>query len=398
MFFGELLEAAPDPIFGMVSAFDADVRPYKISLMVGVFKDDALRTQLMPIVKAAKVEILPSDEVADYLPINGLAEFCQQIGALVFGGAHWAEHHGRIYGAQTVGGTSALRLGADFIAQNVGKKIYIPQPTWGNHRNIFSGAGLIVENLPYYSKELHQFDAKSYLGALEALEPKSAVLLHACCHNPTGSDPSLAMWKQISDVCKKKQLFPFFDFAYQGFGKGIEEDAKVVRLFLEEGHEFLVAYSCSKNFSLYCQRVGALFSVCADVSAKVRVGSHMKRIIRSLYSNPPAHGAKIVAHILKNLDRKAAWEHELGLMRQRIHSMRELLVQKLGQKSKTRDFSFLRTHSGMFSYLDLTKTQVQELIDRHALYTLDSGRISIAGITHQNIDAIVDSIVAVCDA
>jgi aspartate/tyrosine/aromatic aminotransferase len=397
MFFEEISEAAPDPIFGMMSAFEADVRPNKISLMVGVFKDENLKSELMPVVKSVKSQTLALDETADYLPIDGYAPFCSAVGALVFGAARWEQHHSRIYAAQTVGGTSALRLGAEFLAEQVGKKMYIPQPTWGNHRNIFEHAHLDVASIPYYSHELHQVDAGAYLKAIEALEPKSILLLHACCHNPTGSDPSFEVWKQISDLCKKKSILPFFDFAYQGLGQGIDEDAKIVRFFLEEGHEFLVAYSCSKNFSLYCQRVGALFGVCSNTAVKLRAGSQAKRLIRALYSNPPAHGAKIVAHILKNRDLREDWENQLSSMRKRVLFVREMLVQKLMAKSKKKDFSFLRGHNGMFSYLDLNKSQVQELIDRYALYTLDSGRISIAGITKENIDSIVERIIAVCE-
>ena len=397
MLFDEIVEAPPDPIFGMVTAFDADVRPDKISLMVGVFKDEHLQSHLMPVVKSTKRETLAQDEIADYLPINGFAPFCEQIGGLIFGPTLWEKHQNRTFAAQTVGGTSALRLGADFLAKEVGNKIYIPQPTWGNHRNIFEHAGFTVTSIPYYSRELHGFDAVRYLDAIEALEPKSVLLLHPCCHNPTGSDPTFEVWKQISDICKRKTILPFFDFAYQGLGQGIDEDAKAIRLFLEEGHEFLVAYSCSKNFSLYCQRVGALFCVGSNATTKTRAGSQMKRLIRATYSNPPAHGAKIVAHILKNGDLRASWENELESMRKRIEQMRELLVKKLTAQSKNRDFSFLKDHNGMFSYLDLDKAQVQLLIDRYALYTLDSGRISIPGITRKNIDSIVERIVAVCN-
>ena len=241
-----------------------------------------------------------------------------------------------------MGGTSALRLGSEFLVQEVGKKIYIPKPTWGNHRNIFEHAGFTVESLPYYSRELHQFDAAAYLKAIEALEPKSVLLLHPCCHNPTGSDPSLEVWKLISAICKKKSILPFFDFAYQGLGQGIDEDAKVLRLFIKEGHEFLVAYSCSKNFSLYCQRVGALFSVSSNAATKLRVGSQMKCLIRALYSNPPAHGAKIVAHILKNPDLRASWEGELrDAMRKRITEMRAAPNPKTHGKIKKQRFSIL---------------------------------------------------------
>ncbi len=397
MFFDDVLEGAPDAIFGMLGAFGADVRPQKVSLMVGVFKDEHLRSDLLPVVRQAKEKILSADQLADYLPIDGLVEFGQEVGSLVFGKKNWEENHSRIYTAQSLGGTGALRLGSEFLAQEVGKKVYIPHPTWANHRNIFEKAGCKVETLDYYNREMHQFDAEAFFKSLRNAEPKSIVVFHAACHNPTGSDPTFEDWKEISAICKEKALLPFFDCAYQGLGDGLEEDVSSIRLFLEEGHEMLVAYSCSKNFSLYCQRVGALFAVCPNTAVKMRIASQIKRGIRVMYSNPPAHGARIVVKILKDPDLYIDWQRQVTEMRRRIHLARQILIQKLLAKAKKTDFSFLKNHKGMFSYLDLDKSQVKKLIDQHAIYTLDSGRINVAGLTHENIDAVVNSVIAVCE-
>ncbi|HEX2583291.1 MAG TPA: aromatic amino acid transaminase [Chlamydiales bacterium] len=397
MFFDDVPEGPPDPIFGMLGTFEADKRSNKVSLMVGIFKDENLHSELLPVVRQAKEEILSSDQLADYLPMDGIAELGQRVGALLFGEKNWERHRERIYSAQSVGGTGALRIGADFLRERVGKKAYLPHPTWPNHRSIFEKAGFEVQSLPYYNREIHQFDRGAFLQSLREREPLSVVLFHAACHNPTGSDPPLQDWKEIAAICKEKSLFPFFDCAYQGFGEGVEEDAKAIRLFLEEGLELLVAYSCSKNFSLYCQRVGILFAVCPNEAVKRRVGSQIKRVIRPMYSNPPAHGARIVLKILQDPDLSAAWQMEVEQMRQRISTARKSLIQKLFVQSKGSDFSFLQHHKGMFSYLDLDQAQVQELIDKYGVYTLESGRINVAGLTPRNIDQVVDRILAVSE-
>jgi len=395
MFFDNVPEGPPDPIFGMLGAFEADPRVKKVNLMVGVFKDEHLRSELLPVVRQVKEKIFSSDQLADYLPMDGIAEFGQQLGALLFGKKNWEEHHRRIYVAQTIGGTGALRVGADFLAGAIAKKAYIAQPTWPNQRTIFEKAGFVVDSIHYYNRELHRFDRDAYLEKLRALEPRSVVIFHAACHNPTGSDPTFEDWKEISKICKEREIIPFFDCAYQGMGEGVEEDAKAVRLFLEEGLELLVAYSCSKNFGLYSQRVGALFVVCPDAAIKPRVGSQVRRVIRPMYSNPPAHGARIVLKILKEPELTLEWQKQLSQMRHRISIAREGLIQRLIAKSKHRDFSFLKHHKGMLSYLDLDKNQVQALIDQFGVYTLESGRISVAGLTFGNLDYVVDSIVKV---
>lgn len=397
MFFDQVMEGPPDAIFGMMGAYEADQRSYKTNLMVGIYKDEQLQSALLPSVKLAKERVLAKDCLANYLSFQGISAYSQALGELIFGKNLWTANEARIYAAQSLGGTGALRLGADFLRQEVGQEIYLPQPTWGNHRNIFERAGYHIHTLPYYSAEKHGFDAEAYLAKLRMLPPKSIVLCHAACHNPTGSDPTFAEWEQISAVCKERALFPFFDFAYQGFGEGLELDAKVVRMFLDEGHEMMVAYSCSKNFSLYSQRVGALFVVCPNGEQRLRVASQLNRIIRALYSNPPAHGARIVLEILSDPDLCRAWKQEVEQMRIRINRAHTDLSKALISKAKRRDFSFLTKRKGMFSYLDLSQSEVAALIAKYAVYTLESGRISVAGLTPLNTDLVANHIIAVCE-
>jgi aromatic-amino-acid transaminase len=383
MFFQKVREGAPDSVFGMLGAFQADPRPEKISLMVGIYKNEALQSELLPVVKKVR-----GDFAADYLPFEGVPGLEELLGPLVFGPEYGTGYSDRIYMTQTVGGTSALRIGADFLAQEVGRKVYAPNPTWGNHRNIFERAGCTLELLPYYRRGL---DIEAYLAALRALPASSIVLFHPTCHNPTGCDPTFEQWVEISSICQERKLFPFFDFAYQGLGDGMEEDAKVVRMFQERGHEMLVAYSCSKNFSLYCQRVGALFVVCPDIGTKLRVGSQIRRIIRAMYSNPPEHGGRIVAEILKQSDLRKQWLDQVEKMRMRIVRARDELVDHL------EGFDHLRDRKGMFLVLDLTHAQVQALIEKHAIYSLEHGRISIAGLNEKNIPRVAKGIMDVCE-
>ena len=396
MFFEQVPEGAPDPVFGLLGAFNEDPRPHKLSLMVGTYKDPFLRNTMLPVLREVQKKKQLLDEFADYLPIDGSPEFCDLIGELCFGQSIWKKIGERVYSTQSVGGTGALRVGADFIAREVGRTIWIPQPTWPNHRTVFERAGFTVQNLPYYDSKSHSFNREGYFGAIRALAPKSVVLFHTSCHNPTGCDPSHRDWNELADLCQERELLPFFDTAYQGFGLGIEQDTYPVRHFAEKGLDFLVAYSCSKNFSLYCQRVGALFVVTSNPSIQSKVGSQVKRIIRSLYSNPPAHGALMVAEILKNREWNGIWRDEVDEMRSRISSMREKLIEKIEAKSRSIDFSFIRNHKGMFSYLDLSKNQVDRLIEEFGVYTLDSGRINVAGLNEQNIDYFVESLLNVC--
>lgn len=395
MFFHEVLEGQPDPIFGLNEAFQSDVRPNKVNLIIGIYKDDQLRSHLMAAVRKAKNQIIDQDFLADYLPIDGLPEFLSEAGMLVFGEKAWKENHGRIYAAQTVGGTGALQVGGQFLSQEVSKSIVISTPTWPNHRSVFERAGLRVETYPYYNREKHGIDFEGFCSFLKQLPEKTAVILHATCHNPTGCDLSVEQWKGLSRIILEKRILPFFDFAYHGLGEGLEKDRQAIEIFMNDGHEMLIAYSCAKNFSLYCQRVGALFVVDENAAVKLRVGSQIKKIIRSLYSNPPAHGARIVAALLQDPAMKEEWKKELDSMRHRIAIIRESLIQRLSSKPARVNFEFLRHHKGMFSFIDLNKSQVQQMIDKFGIYMIDNGRISLTGLTAKNIDYVASAIAAV---
>lgn len=397
MFFHQVPEGPPDPLFGLSDAFRADVRNHKVNLVIGIYKNKELHSELLPSVRRAKEEILSEDQLADYLPIDGAKDLIEAIGALLFGDSFWETEKGRIYGAQAVGGTSALRIGAEFAREFIGQTIYVPEPTWPNHRQIFERAGCQVQTVPYYDSVKRGFAFSEMLSALEKLPPRSIVLLQGACHNPTGCDPSAVEWADIARTMKKKQLLPLFDIAYQGFGDGLEEDAGAIRHFAKEGLEFIVAYSCSKNFSLYCQRVGVLFVVTADATAKQRSASQIKRVIRALYSNPPAHGARIVAKILNSSLRKE-WKQEIDAMRLRIQTVRRDLIEKLSSRSsRESNFDYLRVHKGMFSYLDMEKVQVERLIEEFAIYLPSSGRINVAGLNSGNIDYVVNSLIKVLE-
>jgi aromatic-amino-acid transaminase len=396
MFFHHVEEAPPDPIFGLLNAFVADPRKEKVNLMVGIYKDDQLRCNLLSSVRKAKDDILGQDLIADYLPIDGLAEFVERLGPLIFSERVYQEIEGRMYGAQTPGGTGALRVGAEFLAKEVSKHFYISNHTWPNHRSILERAGCVVENYPYYNPEKKGFDCASMIHFLEKLPEKSVILLHACCHNPTGCDPTIEEWARIAQIMRERKLFPFFDCAYQGLGDGVERDAESMRIFLKEGLEMAIAYSCSKNFSMYSQRVGALFLLSETKAEKERIQSQVKRIIRALYSNPPAHGARIVIEVLKRADLRQLWEKDLAAIRHRLNLMREALIQRLINKTKEIPFDYLKGHKGMFSFVDLNKAQVQKMRERFAIYMTDNGRISVAGLTSKNIDYVVGSLVSVC--
>lgn len=394
MFYEAVPEGPPDPIFGLSDAFKADQRPSKVNLVIGIYKNEDLESELLSTVRKAKKEILEEDSAADYLPIDGSKALIENLGGLLFGESLWKSSAGRIYGAQTIGGTSALRTGADFCSAFVGKRFYVPHPTWPNHLQIFERAGEDVGIYPYYDPVARRFDLLSMLSGLKKLPPKSVVLLQGPCHNPTGCDPTKEEWAEIAKTMRERELMPFFDVAYQGFGMGVDQDAAQIRHFVEEGLEFLVAYSCSKNFSLYCQRVGALFAVASNPAAKQRVGSQIKRVIRAAYSNPPAHGARIVAKILGG-PLRTEWNQEVCAMRERISKMRNELVRKLSLRCKDRNFDYLLPHQGMFSFIDLEKRQVDRLIEEFAIYLPDNGRINVAGLNSKNIDDVVEALALV---
>lgn len=398
MFFREVLEARSDPIFGLNEAFLSDNHSDKVNLIVGIYKDDHLKTHLMPSVKKARDQILAQDLLADYLPIDGLFDFCKQIGKLIFGDQEWQRNHGRIYAAQTIGGTGALQVGGQFIAQEVTKRIVCPDPTWSNHRFVFERAGCLIETYPYYSKKQHGVDFNAFCLSLQQIPEKTTVLLHPACHNPTGCDLSIEQWKELSYVMKKKQLLPFFDCAYQGLGEDLEKDRQPIDVFLKDGHEMLVAYSCSKNFSLYCQRLGALFVLGENKATKLRIGSQIRKMIRSLYSNPPAYGARIVSYLLNDPLLKEEWEKELNAMRHRLSVVLDGFVQRLSKRSTRINFQYMRQRKGMFLFMDLEKFQVQRLKQEFGIYLTENGRISLTGLNLENIDRVVHAIVRVCES
>ncbi len=384
-FFDIVPEGLPDPVFGLMQNFRQDPRPEKIDLLVGIYKDADLRATLMPIVAELKTKGIPEDALGDYLPIDGLPALKEGIGQLLFSPQLWAQEKGRLYAAQTIGGTGALRVAGEFFAHHVSSKIFIPDLGWPNHPQIFERAGLEVGLYPYFSRGKRTFDFDSMATRCKTIPEKSLVLLHASCHNPTGSDPTLEEWQKLSDLFHQHRLIPLFDCAYQGFGEGLEQDVQSVRLFLKEGHEMAIAYSCSKNFSLYRQRLGLLFMVAKTPSATGRIASQIKRIARASYSNPPAHGAYIAAEILQNRELKNRWERELSLMRARLHHMRQALSEGLRPKLSPDAFHALSTGKGMFLLFPFTPQEINRLNEEFGIYLLENGRLSLSGLTEQNL-------------
>jgi aspartate/tyrosine/aromatic aminotransferase len=391
--FSNVSQAQTDSIFGLSAAFHADARAKKVNLSIGIYKTAELKTPIMEAVKEAERRIAETEKSKEYLPIDGDPECIKQSGLLLFGEALWSK---RIYGCQGVGGTGALRIGGDFLKQEVGRRLYLSDPTWPNHTGVFTRSQMHVEAYPYYDPQRRHIDFDRLYTFLSGLQPLSIVLLHACCHNPTGVDLSLEQWRQLSALMQAKGLIPFFDCAYQGFGTGLEEDAAAVRLFAERGHEMLVAVSYSKNFGLYGERAGSLFIVTDSEETARRVGSTIKVIIRTNYSNPPLHGAKIVSTILSDGKLRKRWETELTSMRERIAAMRTALARALVAKGGPIDFRFLLDRTGMFSFCGLEKRQVDRLIKEYAIYMTGDGRINVAGLNWDHLDYVVDAITAVC--
>jgi aspartate/tyrosine/aromatic aminotransferase len=388
LFFSHIQRAKIDPIFGLGQAFKDDPRPGKIDLSLGYYRDHELKVPIMKAIKGAEEELFKLETNKEYLAIDGSWPFISGIGEMVFGEFFWKAEGIRIFGAQTVGGTGGLRVAGEFIKQFVGKKIALPDPTWLNHRAIFQHVGLEVAFYPYYDFQNHKIKSEACFDYLRKLTPGSAVLFHASCHNPTGADFSLDEWKELSKICLEKGLLPFFDIAYQGLGRGINEDAEAVRLFANAGHEMVVASSQSKNFGLYGERVGALFVVVGNQESEEKMASQLKIIMRSNYSNPPRHGAKIVEIVLKSKELKNLWEEELSQMRLRMKNMKELFVQKI----KKRDFRFLNHRLGLFCYTGIKESEVERLRVEKGIYMISDGRINVTGLTEKNIDMVTHAI------
>jgi aromatic-amino-acid transaminase len=391
------VQMAPrDPILGITEAFNADPSPSKVNLGVGVYYDDNGRIPVLECVRRAERQLLENSPPRGYLPIDGLPEYDRAVQALVLGVDSPAIKDRRAVTVQALGGTGALKVGADFLQRaDPGAQVWISQPSWENHRALFENAGFAVESYPYYDAGTHGLDFDGMLGALRGLQPRSVVVLHACCHNPTGVDLTPAQWTRVIEAVLARELVPFLDIAYQGFADGIDADASVVRRFVEAGMPLFVSNSFSKSFSLYGERIGALTVVAQSSEQAARVLSQLKRMVRTNYSNPPTYGGKIVATVLASPELRALWEQELQQMRNRIREMRSQLVEKVQARAHGFDFGFVTRQRGMFSYSGLSKQAVARLRDEFSIYAVDTGRICVAALNLHNIDYVANAIAQV---
>ena len=391
------IEMAPrDPILGITEAFNADQHPEKTNLGVGVYYDDNGKVPLLSCVQKAESLLMEKLAPRTYLPIEGLAAYDKAVQELVFGANSEVVTSKRAITAQAIGGTGALKLGADFLKRfSPNAQVYISDPSWENHRALFESAGFVVNNYPYYDTTTKGVNFDGMLASLKSMPAGSIVLLHACCHNPTGADLTDQQWAQVIQVVSERGLVPFLDMAYQGFGDGINEDGKVVGMFAAAGGPLFVSNSFSKSFSLYGERVGALSIVAANSEEAARLMSQLKRVIRTNYSNPPMHGGQVVAMALATPELRKLWEEELAGMRVRIKAMRQALVDKLKAKAPQHNFDFVIQQRGMFSYSGLTKAQVERLKTEFSIYAVDTGRICVAALNSRNIDRVVDAIAKV---
>ena len=391
------VELAPrDPILGMTEAFNADPNPAKVNLGVGVYFDEQGKLPILQCVLAAERQLADAPKPKGYLPIDGIAAYDRSVQELVFGTDSAALRDGRIATVQTLGGTGGLKVGADFLKRlNPQAKVLISDPSWENHRALFLQAGFEVDTYPYYDAATRGIRFDALLATLEAAAPGTVVVLHACCHNPSGYDLDAGQWQRLVQVLKARNLVPFLDMAYQGFGDGIVEDGAAVQLFLRAGLDFFVATSFSKSFSLYGERVGALSVVCESKDEAARVLSRLKVLIRGNYSNPPTHGAQVVSMVLTTPALRRLWEGELAGMRVRIKRMREALVQRLAEAGVKQDMGFILRQKGMFSYSGLSAERMQRLRNEFGIYGIDSGRICVAALNERNLAPVVAAIAKV---
>jgi aromatic-amino-acid transaminase len=391
------VELAPrDPILGLYETFNADTRTNKVNLGVGVYFTDEGKIPLLRAVQVAEKQILENPKSRGYLPIEGIATYNSAVQSLVFGENSPIIAQNRAVTFEGLGGTGALKVGADFIKRlKPGSQVAISDPSWENHRGLFEGAGFPVVNYPYYNPETRGVNFVAMKEFLLLMPTDSVIVLHACCHNPTGADMSTEQWQEVVKICQSKNLIPFLDMAYQGFADGIFEDGIAVRLFAQSGMSFFISSSFSKSFSLYGERVGALTVVTQNADESARVASQVKRVIRTNYSNPPTHGGAIVSIVLNSPDLRAMWEEELSEMRDRIKQMRTQLITELKAAGATKDFSFIAAQRGMFSYTGLTKDQVDHLIADHGVYAVGTGRICVASLNTKNIAHVAKAIAAV---
>jgi len=391
------IEMAPrDPILGVTEAFNADPNPRKVNLGVGVYCDDNGRVPLLECVRRAERLLTDKGGPHVYLPIDGIAAYDRAVRGLVFGVESEPVQAGRVVTVQALGGTGSLKIGADFLRRFApGAQVWISDPSWENHRALFEGAGFVVNAYPYYQASTHGLDIEGMIAALQKLPAGAIVVLHACCHNPTGVDPNDDQWGRIIEVVRGRALLPFLDIAYQGFGAGIDADGAIIRRFAATPGPLFVASSFSKSFSLYGERVGALSIVAADRDEAARVLSQVKRVVRGNYSSPPTFGGQVVAMVLDTPELRSLWERELGGMRERIRANRHALVERLALRAPSAKFDFMLRQCGMFSYSGLTATQVARLRSEFSIYAIDTGRICVAALNSRNIDYVADAIAKV---
>lgn len=391
------IEMAPrDPILGVTEAFNADPNPRKVNLGVGVYCDDTGKVPLLECVRRAERALADRGGPHVYLPIDGIAAYDRAVRNLVFGAESEVVQADRVVTIQSLGGTGSLRIGADFLRRFApGAQVWISDPSWENHRALFEGAGFAVNAYPYYQASTHGLDFDGMIGSMQRMPAGAVVVLHACCHNPTGVDPNDEQWGRIIEVVRTRALLPFLDIAYQGFGAGIDADGAIIRRFAATPGPLFVASSFSKSFSLYGERVGALSIVAADRDEATRVLSQIKRVVRGNYSSPPTFGGQVVAMILETPELRSLWEQELGEMRERIRANRHALVEALAVRAPNAKFDFVLRQRGMFSYSGLTVAQVSRLRTEFAIYAIDTGRICVAALNSRNIDYVADGIAKV---
>jgi aromatic-amino-acid transaminase len=391
------VEMAPrDPILGLNEQFAADKSPHKVNLGVGVYFNEDGKLPLLACVLQAEKTLMEKPAARGYLPIDGIAAYDSAVKGLVFGSDSDAVKSGRVATVQAIGGTGGLKIGADFLHKlNPASKVMISDPSWENHRALFSAAGFTVDTYAYYDEQNRGINFEELIKSLSAAASGTVVVLHACCHNPTGYDLTPQQWDKVIATVKEKQLTPFLDMAYQGFGNGITEDGAVIQKFVSSGIDFLVSTSFSKSFSLYGERVGALSVYCHDADEAARVLSQLKIVIRTNYSNPPTHGGAVVAAVLNNPELRALWEKELSGMRIRIKSMRQSLVDGLKAAGIEQDMGFITKQIGMFSYSGLSKDQMVRLRTEFGVYGTDTGRMCVAALNTHNLPYVCQAIAAV---
>jgi len=387
---------AGDPILTLNESFGRDPRAHKINLSIGIYFDDAGRLPVMAAVREAETAMLQTIGARPYQPMEGAANYRLAVQQLLFGPGHEAVTSGRIATVQTIGGSGGLKVGGDFLQRYFpGSQVWVSDPTWDNHRAMFEGAGFAVHTYPYYDATTGGLKFDEMLAAFQALPEQSIVLLHACCHNPTGVDLSAAQWAELIPVIRARRLIPYVDIAYQGFGDGIEEDASAIRALADAGISFFCASSFSKSFSLYGERCGALSVVCPNAAEAELVLGQLRATVRKNYSSPPTHGGQIVARVLQTPTLRAQWQAELDAMRDRIHAMRRRLHTVLSEKLPGRNVDYFLTQRGMFSYTGLSPAQADRLREAHAVYVLRSGRMCVAGLNTSNVEATAVAMAAV---